>query len=217
VTTPVTSEPSPGTPTPADVTPAAVTPDVTAPAGATPSPTALHEGLVTRLGTPDPSPNCPDHYPWFWENPAQECAAVLEHTWAVWQEFEHGRMVWFQNGGLTYVLLDDGSPFRPYHIVTDPLGLPLPEPDPNILPPPGLFQPERGFALYWRGLVPGHEWVRDRLGWATALEAAYPSLRQCNTATDAAARCYVTGPRDEILAYTTSGPQYWSELQGAVR
>ena len=98
---------------------AAVSASVTAPPPATAAPTAtaLAEGLGVRLGTPDPNPNCPDHYPWFFENPADECAGFVLNTWTVWQPFEHGLMVWTQEGGRTYVLLDDGSPFKPVVLV----------------------------------------------------------------------------------------------------
>ncbi|MBM2849149.1 MAG: hypothetical protein HW418_2091 [Anaerolineales bacterium] len=70
-----------------------------------PTPTALADGLIVRLGTPDPSPNCPEHYPWFFDNQAQECATTLLNTWGVVEHFEHGLMLWFQEGGRTYVLL----------------------------------------------------------------------------------------------------------------
>jgi len=139
------------------------------------------------------------------------------NTWAVWQPFEHGLMVWTQEGGRTYVLLDDGAPLKPYVPVSDPLGLPLPGPDLAIVPPEGLHQPELGFALFWRGLVPGHAWVRERLGWATAPEAAYSGLWQCSTAdAGAASRCYLNGPRDEIIVLAANAP-WWAYVQGAVR
>lgn len=190
---------------------------VAQPLGLPPTPTALAEGLVTRLATPDASPNCPEHYPWFFENPAQECAATLFQTWGVLEPFEHGLMVWFQGDGRTYVLLDDGSLFKPYQEVVDLVGLPLPAPDPGLAPPPGRFQPVLGFGKFWRGLVPGAEWVRDRLGWATAPEAGYPALWQCNTSSGDAARCYFTGPRDEIIVMTRGSVQYWNYRQTAVR
>ena len=216
----------PATPTPpaATVTPLAALPSGDAtlapssePATSAPAtPTSLAEGLTVRLTTPDPSPNCPDHYPWFFENPAQECAATLLHNWSVMQPFEHGLMLWTQEGGRTYVLVDDGSAFKPVQIVSDPQGLPFPGPDPSIVPPEGLFQPELGFALFWRSVVPGHEWVRERLGWATAPETAYPGFWQCNTADGNAARCYINGPRDEILVFAGGAP-YWNYVQTAVR
>ena len=181
-----------------------------------PTPTALAEGLGTRLGTPDPNPNCPEHYPWFFENTADECASTILNTWSVLQPFERGLMLWTQEGGRTYVLIDDGSPFMPVQIVSDPLGLPLPEADPSLAPPEGRYQPLRGFALFWRNLVPGHEWVRERLGWATAPETAYSGFYQCNTATGEAARCYINGPRDEIIALAGGAP-YWAYVQTPVR
>ena len=189
------------------------TPPATA---AAPTPTALADGLGVRLGTPDPNPRCPDHYPWFFDNPADECAGMVLNTWTVWQPFEHGVMIWTQEGGRTYVLLDDASPFKPYQIVSDSLGLPLPEPDPSIVPPEGFYVPERGFALFWRGLVPGHAWVRERLGWATAPVAAYSGFFQCRTDAGDAARCYLNGPRDEIIVLAPS-VSWWTYVQTAVR
>lgn len=181
-----------------------------------PTPTALAEGLAARLGTLDPNPNCPEHYPWFFDNPADECAAMLLNTWAVLQPFEHGLMLWTQERGRTYVLIDDGSPFKPVQIVSDAQGLPLPEPDPSLVPPEGRFVPVLGFALFWRNLVPGHAWVRERLGWATAPETAYSALFQCSPAGGDSSRCYVNGPRDEIIALAGAAP-YWTYLQTAVR
>ena len=182
-----------------------------------PRPTALGEGLITRLATPDPNPNCPDHYPWFFVNPAEECAATLLNTWSSFETFEHGLMLWTEEGGHTYVFIDDGSPFRPYQEVADFQGLPLPEADPSLSPPSGLYQPLLGFGKFWRGLVPGAEWVRGRLGWATAPETSYSALWQCNTSSGDAARCYVNGPRDEVLVLARGSAQYWTYWQRAVR
>ncbi len=204
--------------TPAPTT-APMNPASAVPAAATsppPTATALAEGLVTRLGTPDPSLACPAHYPWFFENRARECATTLLNTWAVIQPFEHGLMVWFQEGG-TYVLIDDGSLFKPYRAVSDPGVSDLPEPDPAIVPPAGLFQPERGFARFWRGLAPGSEWIRGQLGWALAPEVGYSALWKCNDGAGQAARCYFTGPADEIISLTSGGAGYWNYWQGPVR
>jgi len=184
---------------------------------AAPTPTALAEGLIAKLSTPDPSPNCPDHYPWFFENQAQECAAIVSNVWGVMQHFEGGLMVWFQDEGRTLILIDDGSLFKPYAPAFDLADTPLPGPDPAIVPPEGFYQPELGFAKFWRGLVPGYEWVRQRLGWATAPETAYSAFWQCNTAGDDSARCYFTGPRDEIIVLARGSAPYWNYWQGTVR
>jgi hypothetical protein len=210
------------TPLPATV-PATRPPTDTAPPQPTlaptepPTPTALVEGLGARLGTPDPSPNCPEHYPWFFENPAAECADFVLNTWTVWQPFERGVMVWMQERGRTFVLVDDGSLFKPFRVVVDTQGLPFPEADPSIVPPEGLYQPERGFALFWRGLAAGSEWVREALGWATEPESAFSGLWQCNRAEGDGARCYFIGPRDEIVALAVGDAAYWNYWQRGVR
>lgn len=182
-----------------------------------PTATALAEGLIVRLGTPDPSPNCPEHYPWFFDHRADECATPLLNSWGVMQPFEHGLMVWFQEGGRTYVLIEEGSLFKPYYEAMDLAGSSLPDPDPSLVLPSGLYQPVLGFAKFWRGLVPGYEWVRERLGWAVAPEVGYSALWQCNNSGGDAARCYFTGPRDEIIAMTRGSVLYWNYWQGPVR
>jgi hypothetical protein len=209
--------------------PTATLPAPTPLSGAQAAPTTLADAIATRMATSNPNPACPDHYPWFFANPADECASYVLNTWAVLQPFERGLMVWFQEGGPTYVLIDDGSPFKPYRLVSDPSAAELPGPDPNLIPPTGLYQPELGFAKFWRGLAPGSEWVRERLGWALAPEVAYSSFWQCNTAApfspaasasasaDDAARCYFSGPRDEIIVMARGGAQYWNYWQRPVR
>ncbi|NJN54589.1 MAG: hypothetical protein HC804_07420 [Anaerolineae bacterium] len=101
--------------------------------------------------------------------------------------------------------------------MNDPTGMGIPQPDPTIVPPSGLYQPELGFAKFWRGLVPGSQSVRDQLGWALAPEEGYSALWQCNTATDSSARCYFTGPHDEIISITSGDAHYWNYWQGPVR
>jgi hypothetical protein len=208
---------TPATPTPHSLPGETPQPTATPLPAFTPTPTSLAEGVPIRLGTPDPSPNCPDHYPWFFDNPAQECAQIVLNVWGVLQPFERGLMVWLQEGGRTYILLEDGSPFKPYVEAVDHGDTPFLEADPAIQPPAGMYQPELGFAKFWRGLVPGYEWVRERLGWATAPESGYSAFWQCNTAADETARCYFTGPRDEIFAMTRNGGQWWTYAQRAGR
>jgi hypothetical protein len=222
--TPVTALPPPvqGTASPAPITAEAATqaPAVVAPtavATPVPSPTSLAEGLAAGARPPGASANCPGDSAWFFDNRADECADTLLNTWAVWQPFERGLMLWFQEGGRTYVLRDDGSLFKPFAQVRDLQGLPMPEADPELAPPPGLYQPVHGFALFWRGLVPGHEWVRQELGWATAEETGYSAFWQCNTGEGNLARCYFNGPRDEVISLTMGSGQYWNYWQTAVR
>jgi len=85
------------------------------------------------------------------------------------QRFEHGWMVWEARRGTTpptiHTLFDDNQQYArfddTYAPDTDPAGA-------SITPPPGLFQPMRGFGKVWReGIAVA---VRDRLGWAIAPE-----------------------------------------------
>ena len=181
-----------------------------------PRPTSLIQGWNEASTTSNPSPACPDAYPWFFDNQAQECAGGVMNTWGTIQHFEHGLMVWFQDYGRTYVLIDDGSPFKPYQEVSDP-GVYQSAPGPEVDPPPGRYAPQLGFAKFWRGLIPGYEWIRPRLGWATGPEKSYSALWQCNTVRGEAARCYFTGPHDEVIVMSRGSAPYWNSWQGPVR
>lgn len=198
---------------PATATPAATQPPTPAPS-ATARPTTLAEGVQIRLGTPDPSPECPEHYPWFFDNRARECASFAANIWVVMQHFERGLMVWFQEHGETFILIDDGSSFKPYSEAADLTGVASPPgPDPALAPPAGLYQPVLGFAKFWRGLAPGYDWVRPALGWATAPEEGYSSFYQCNTALAEGARCYLSGPAEEILVLARGPARYWTYVK----
>ncbi len=211
------TEPAAATALPTDAGPRVTPTPTLLPPIPLPTPTALIDGLAVRLATPDPAERCPRRYPWFFDNPAVECADTVLNTWASMQRFEHGLMVWFQEGGRTVVLIDDGSPFKPYREVADTGAPTLPDPDPAPVVPPGLFLPDHGFAKFWRGIVPGAEWVREALGWATGLEQGYSALWQCNLSEGTAARCYFTGPQDEIIVMTRGPVAYWTYWQGPVR
>jgi len=56
-----------------------------------------------------------------------------------------------------------------------------------------------------------------QLGWATAKEMGYSALWQCNTAEGDAARCYISGPRDEIIVLARGSTPYWTYWQGPMR
>jgi hypothetical protein len=106
-------------------------------------------------------------------------------SWAAEQRFENGRMIWLQEipgestsagmaeGPLIYVLYDEG-PFPRWVRFADTWTDGQPESDPAIIPPPGLYQPIRGFGRLWREDVG----VRDRLGWALAPEQGFEGAYQ---------------------------------------
>jgi hypothetical protein len=81
-------------------------------------------------------------------------------TGAAMQRYERGYMVWVQDTDMFYVMYGDqfSGTFETY---PDTWQEGMPETDPNIVPPPGLFQPTRGGGHLWRT----NQKVRDGLGW----------------------------------------------------
>jgi hypothetical protein len=107
---------------------------------------------------------------------------------AAQQTFEHGQMLWlaplppastatgYGPGATVYILYNAGvmeawATWQTYDDVWTPA---LPESDPALEPPAGLYQPLRGFGKIWRE-TPG---LRDKLGWATALEQGFNGAYQ---------------------------------------
>jgi hypothetical protein len=115
---------------------------------------------------------CPDE--WFFAPAPDICpatAAIISD--GAEQPFEHGLMLWVAGENMVYVLFDDGQ--SPHWMsYTDHWEEGDPVNDPTIIPPPGFYQPERGFGLVWREEAS----VRDRLGWATETESGYETAVQ---------------------------------------
>ncbi len=83
-------------------------------------------------------------------------------TGAAMQRYEHGYMVWLQDTRTFYVLYGDqfgGNKVETYP--DDQWKEGMPETDPNMVPPPGKFQPTRGGGYLWRT----NQKVREGLGW----------------------------------------------------
>lgn len=109
---------------------------------------------------------CP--FTWFFAPAPDVCpqeAALLSAS--AEQRFEHGVMIWVGAEDRTYVLFDDTLYTDVWNVYEDMWQDGDPVDDPSIVPPPGLYQPQRGFGLVWRE----QPLVRDRLGWAVAPEA----------------------------------------------
>jgi len=106
---------------------------------------------------------------------ASGCPMETIFTYAAQQSFENGFMIWLEADRSIYVFFDaEGSSYPTYEIYIDNFEEGDPESDPIITPPPGLYQPVRGFGLIWR-LDPS---IQDRLGWATAPEAGFKTWTQ---------------------------------------
>jgi hypothetical protein len=121
---------------------------------------------------------CP--YPWApaLEGPpplASGCPRETVFGIAAQQPFENGFMIWVEAERTIYVFYDaQGGSYPAYGSYADNFHEGEPESDPTIVPPAGLYQPIRGFGLLWRV----DQSVRDRLGWATALETGFETWMQ---------------------------------------
>lgn len=116
---------------------------------------------------------CPDV--WFFSPAPDICpAAPALYSIGVEQHFEHGTMIWVQEQDMIYVLYEDDQYTTKWEVYVDEWDEGDPIDDPNIVPPPGYYQPLRGFGLVWRE----QPFVRERLGWAVDLEGGYDTAVQ---------------------------------------
>ena len=123
---------------------------------------------------------CPDV--WFFSPEPEVCGSAQVIRDGAEQHFEHGTMIWVEDpwsGGPDYVFVlhDDDQSTTKWQAFADDWTESLPESDPSITPPAGLFQPRRGFGLVWREQPS----VRDRLGWATDEETGFTTIVQSTT------------------------------------
>ncbi|MGC9356382.1 MAG: CARDB domain-containing protein [Anaerolineae bacterium] len=114
---------------------------------------------------------CPDE--WFFTPAPDICpAGPAVYSGGAEQRFEHGRMLWVESEDRIYVLYDDDQ-IPDWQAFTDEWDEGEPE-DGSEDPPPGYYEPVRGFGLVWRE-QPN---VRDRLGWGTTPEQGYTTAFQ---------------------------------------
>ncbi|HXF68948.1 MAG TPA: hypothetical protein VNK89_04005 [Thermoflexus sp.] len=119
-----------------------------------------------------PLRGCPE--PWFFPNTLTECPSgppVL--SFAAYQPFERGHMIWIQARDEIFVLFADEQGHR-WRVFVDLFEEGMPEYDPALTPPPGMVQPIRGFGLVWRN----DPEVRARLGWALRPEQGFTTRIQ---------------------------------------
>ncbi|MCS7286468.1 MAG: NBR1-Ig-like domain-containing protein [Anaerolineae bacterium] len=117
-------------------------------------------------------------YSYFFPTDRRECPNYPPRTtWAAEQPFEHGFMIWLQEVPCGDQMRSEIIVFRNdgrYWVYRDTFMEGEPESDPTIVPPPGLYQPIRGFGKLWRT----EPFVREALGWATAPEQGFYTLYQ---------------------------------------
>ncbi len=88
------------------------------------------------------------------------------------QVYEHGRMFWIQPRNQIWVIFDQGQGGGKWLVYDDTFKDGEPESDPSIVPPEGMFQPERGFGKLWRSTPE----IRDSLGFGLTPEFGYVSI-----------------------------------------
>jgi hypothetical protein len=150
-------------------------------------------------------------YSWFFLNSPAECPGQAPiYSLTVAQHFEHGLMLWREQpgpyGSQIYAFFTDNQ--WPYVNPTNDRWRPgMPESDPSVVPPPGYYQPVRGFGEFWRPptTIPQGTnnivLVRDRLGWATDEEFSLGELpMQCHIPDSYLNGCFLVGPDKAIYA-----------------
>jgi len=128
---------------------------------ATEEPTETLEPSITPTATTTPTP---DPFP----TPVEGQIYVAE------QRFEDGWMFWLQPVGQLWVLTveqdeDEEETVRTWSVYDDTFIEGDTEIDPEIVPPEGLYQPERGFGKLWRE----NPEVREAVGWALEPELGH--------------------------------------------
>jgi hypothetical protein len=157
----------------------------------------------------------PCAFAWFMTPAPTACAGQAPvYSLTVAEHFQHGVMIWRQTpdvfGSRIYAFFDDNQwPY--FNPSNDAWYSGDPESDPTLTPPAGLFQPVRGFGVFWRqayfGAAVGA--ARDRLGWATDAEFSLGSLpMQCRPGDPRNYGCYLAGP--DHLIYDLEAGNRWS-------
>ncbi len=116
--------------------------------------------------------------PWFFAPPPGGCPSPPSVSEAAEQHFEYGTMIWVEmwdsEENKVLVLYDDDQIDPRWASYPDEWEEDDPDRDPTLNPPPGLYQPVRGFGLVWRQ----NSDVRDRLGWAVNQETGFSTIIQ---------------------------------------
>ena len=164
-------------------------------------------GAESVWGTEEVHLQCRNLRPWFFDEPPARCPeAAAEESYAAGQYFERGLMMWVEQADDFYVFYEgkDAEGFQTFDWVLEITLKPGASEDNRVgeEPPPGLYEPVSGFGMVWRGEIEGvRADVRERLGWATALEAGFTTVYQCATRIDPRLwSCFLRGPGGEVLS-----------------
>jgi len=141
----------------------------------TPLPTPTPSPTPTRpTVTPTPCAVVPIRFAATWADRRDRLGCPVEAEREVFlaeQAFERGRMFWRGDSGEIYVLHDDHT----WRAFADTWQEGQPEDDPDLIAPPGLFQPKRGFGKVWREELGG---PASQIGWAREEERGLTGVVQ---------------------------------------
>ncbi len=146
---------------------------------------------------------------WFFDpEPASGplCPQEPISSWTAIQHFEHGTMIWMESLGRYSIFR--GKPIsqmpsdhhEQFTQINDPLIIES-DTTSEFTAPEGLYAPESGFGLVWRGDVADSPPLLETLGWAAALEIGYEAAFQCSDygSTQFGAVCYRQGSEGELI------------------
>jgi len=111
------------------------------------------------------------------------------------QVFERGRLMWIQPRKQIWVMVDDGTGKGTWSVFEDTFQDGETEFDPSLVPPEGMYQPERGFGKLWRE----NQTVNEALGWGVTPEFGYVSNYEYHPGGRVEQNQYTPGPGYHIL------------------
>jgi len=143
-------------------------------------------GNATRTMTPTPAAS-----PTFDPRPT----ATTGEIQVAEEVFEGGRMFWVEPTQQIWVMIIEGEGRGTWGVYEDTFVEGEPEFDPSLLPPDGMYQPERGFGKLWRE----NEEIRDALGWAVTPEFGYTSRYEYHPGGEVVNGQFVPAPGYHVL------------------
>lgn len=144
---------------------------------------------------------------WFFEPAPVSCAAgPATGTRQIEQLFEGGRMIYVEAQDLVYVLFADGLSPAWTAFENRYVGGQTPDEDPNFVPPPDRYEPERILGVIWRSSDP----VRNRLRLGLAPEVVYEGFLQSD-AEPTGATTYLSSADGGVLQLSPEGAS-WTVL-----
>jgi hypothetical protein len=140
------------------------------------------QSLTPVTPTPTPTPIC--HFPVdsqlteAWDRSILGCPIAQSNvTWAAWEPFEGGYMLWRSDTDEVYIFHSQDGRLTGHWIKTPPeWKWDGSNPDGvGMSPPPGLYEPKRGFGWLWRTYLGGPD---GKLGWALEEEKGFCAIFQ---------------------------------------